>query len=326
MTLFRKTPNTKTSLLRKSGLENSERLLLGRQKLDSTQRRRPATANPAVFSYYARGAAQNDVHTSRQRTGPLGALKRYKVRLGHLPSYVAFVAIGIALGYACMLQPNPRIVLLNTPDTVHRDSKTYQEEVQTIWKKSVLNRTKFTVPIATIRRDITIQFPELASVQIELPLLDRRPTVILSPARPALQLMSSNGSFYVDTSGKVMGRTPELTQNDLKNLPLIRDETGLSAAAGKIIIPGPQALFLRKLFAQLQAEGIATQSITLPPRAANEADVRVAGLQYYIKFSTDSDPRQAVGTYLAAKAKLDAGHVVPTEYIDVRVEEKVFYK
>lgn len=300
---------------------------LGKQrKQDANQRRRPTDVKPGVFSYYARGASPSDQNTGRNQNAGLSVLKRYRLRLGHIPSYMALAAILIALGNACLLQPNPKIILVSTPDTVHRDPKTYQEAVQAIWKKSVFNRTKLTISTAAIRRDIAGQFTELAAVQIELPLLGRRPTVILTPTKPALQLVNASGSFYVDADGKVMARTTDLLQNDLQNVPVVHDETGISVEPGKAFIPAAEASFLRKLYAQLRAEEVAVTSITLPLRAANEADVRVDGQRYYIKFSIDSDPRQAVGTYLAVKAKLDAEGIVPTEYIDVRVDEKVFYR
>lgn len=297
-----------------------------KQKPGNSPRRKSSTVNPAVFSYYARGASPSDQNTGRREDAGTSRIKRYRLRMGHIPSYIALTAIVVALGYSCLLQPNPKIILVSAPDTIHRDAKVYQEAVQTIWKKSVFNRTKLTVSTGSIRRDITGQFSELADVRIELPLLGRRPTVTLTPTRPALQLVSGNGSFYVDASGKVMARTTDVTENELKDIPLIHDDTGISAEPGKNIIPASEALFLRRLYAQLQAQNIAVQTITLPARAANEADVRVTSQQYYIKFSIDSDPRQSVGAYLAAKAKLDVDRVTPAEYIDVRVEEKVFYR
>ncbi len=297
-----------------------------KKKQDQSPRRRPESNNTAVFSYYARGASPSEENTGRNEGSGISAVKRYRLRLGHIPSYLALVAVVTALAYSCILTPNPKIILVNTPDTVHRDPKAYQDGVRAIWQKSILSRTKLTVSTDSIESDIKSQFSELSDVQIELPLLGRRPTVILTPVKPSLQLISNNGSFYVDADGKVMARTTDLTQNELKDLPVIRDETGILAEAGKIVIPAAQAQFLSKLHAQLRAQNIDIQSITLPQKAANEADVRITGLPYYVKFSIESDPRQAVGTYLAAKAKLDGEGVTPAEYIDVRVDEKVFYK
>lgn len=289
-------------------------------------RRRPTDNKPAVFSYYARGASPSSQNIGRNDKPKAAVIGRYRLRLGHVPSYIALTAIVIALGYSCTLQPNPKIVLLQTTGTVHRDPKAYQDGVQAIWKQSLLNRTKLTVSTSAIRQDILSQFGELSAVHIEFPLLGRRPTVLLTPTQPALQFITSNGSFYVDANGKTLARTTDLLQNELKDVPTVQDETGVIAEPGKGIIPASQALFLGQLYAQLRAGDVAIASITLPARVANEADVRIDGLPYLVKFSLDSDPRQAVGSYLAAKTKLAADGIKPAEYIDVRVGEKVFYK
>lgn len=298
-----------------------------KQKPENTEHRRASSSNPAVFSYYARGASPTDQNTGRADVSTKSSTVRgYRLRLGHIPSYIALLAIIIAFGYSLILEPTPKIVLASTPNTVHREPAVYQEAIEAIWKESVLNRTKPTVSTSAIREDITSQFTELADVQIELPLLGRRPTVILTPVQPALHMVSANGSFYVDSAGKVMARTTDLMQNELKDIPLIRDESGIPAELGKNIIPSMQTLFLRRLHAQLLAQNVQIESLSLPKQAANQVDVRVAGQPYYIKFSTETEPRQAVGAYLAAKAKLDREGTAVREYMDVRVDEKVFYK
>ena len=299
-------------------------------KNTSGRQRSSGGATPSVFSYYARGTSPGGHNTGRGETSPvgpaIGRLKAYRLRMGHAPSYVAFTAIVGAVLYSCILQTTPRIVLASASGSVSREPKLYQEAVQDIWKRSIWSRTKLTISTGNIRRDILGQFNELANVQIELPLLGHRPSVILTLQPPALQLISVNGSFYVDRNGKVMVRTSDVKQNELINLPIVRDETGVSAELGKNVLSVSEATFLTKLSDQFRGETIVVQSITLPSNAANEADVRIVGLPYYIKFSFDNDPRQGVGAYLATKVKLDADHIVPAEYIDVRVDEKVFYR
>lgn len=324
MMLKRKIRKSKFSLVNKSGPLRSERLSTPRKSSPETERRRPTNAGSPVFSYYARGSKANGQDTAR-REEP-GAKRQRRLQLGHVPSYASLIVIIIAILYSCYLQPVPKIVVLNTPGTVHRDPKAYQQAIETIWKQSLLNQTKLTVSTSSLQKDIQAQLSELASVRIELPLLGRRPTVTLVPGRPALQLVSKNGSFYVNAAGIVMARTTEITENQLADVILVNDETGISAQPGKGILSGPEVMFLTKLSAQLKAENIAVQSITIPVNAAKEADVRLNEGGYYIKFSFDSDPRQAVGSYIAAKTKLDTDRISPAEYIDVRVEEKVFYK
>lgn len=293
----------------------------------SRRREKPPGSRPTTFSYYARGSSSNENHTARRNEADtVSKRNRYQLKFSHIPSYVALATIVLALGYSGLLQPSPKIVVLNVPNTVHRDTKVYKHAVGAIWGKSIFNRTKFTVSTGGIRREIANSFPEIGDIQIELPLLGRRATVVLTPIKPALELVSVNGSFYVDLGGRVLAKTSDLQKNDVKDLPFIRDESGIASDPGKNIMPSPDAKFLQSLYVYLRSENVAVETITLPAGAVLQADVRVTGQQYYVKFSLDSDPRQAVGTYLASKEKLEMGGITPAEYLDVRVEEKVFYK
>lgn len=324
MGLFRKKSHNKPSLIGRSGLENNQR---SSNRPTSEVRRRPNSGGSPVFSYQARpnaSAAERGQRENRSDVQKRAAASRF--RLGLVPTYIAFSMITVAFLYACYLQADPKIIVLSRPGTVHRDTKAYQAQSKDIWQSSLFNRTKLTVSTGNIRRSIERAFSEIQVAQVELPLLGRRPTIILSPAHPALQLISTNGAFYVNQDGKVLAETADVIQNDLKEIALVRDETGISAEPGKNVFSGPQTAFLTGLFAQLRAQGLSVQSITLPAGAANEADVRLTDKPYTIKFSFDIEPRQAVGTYLATNEKLEADGVMPSEYIDVRVEEKAFYR
>jgi hypothetical protein len=66
--------------------------------------------------------------------------------------------------------------------------------------------------------------------------------------------------------------------------------------------------------------------MTLPP-ATSELDVRVAGQPYFIKFNLQSgDARQQAGTFLATQSHLQSQNIVPSTYIDVRVDGRSYYK
>lgn len=300
-----------------------------KQKIDQNERRRPVSQNTTgVFSYYSQrtGAPAANAESTGRHVEKPSPIKRVSFKIGYLPSYIALVGLIGAILYSFWLQPVPRITVSSQTGTIHRDTSVYQTEIENIWRKSIFNQTKLTVRSGTIRTDILQKFPELADVQVELPLLGSRPAITLAPAKPALQLMSPNGVFYVSSVGRVMSEVDDVTKNQLGDLPLVRDEGGLDAEVGKIVIPEQQAMFLQRLYTQLSAASVVVQSMTLPSTAANQADVRIDGKPYYIKFSMDTDPRQGVGTYLAARDKLLADGVTPAEYMDVRVEEKVFYR
>lgn len=290
------------------------------------ERRRPVSENkPAVFSYYAHSADSSTQGSGRGEEKKGQNAHNYHVKLARIPLYLAFIVIVVALFYSVLLDPSPRVVVLNIPGTINRDSRVYQESVQTIWKQSLLNRIKLTVSTDKISRQIQDEFNELGNVSIQLPLLGHRPTVVLSPASPVLHLIGSNGAFYVAQDGKVMAPVTDVSQNRLNDLPLVRDESNLTVEPGNGILSAPETDFLRKLYKYLKAANLDVQSITLPRNAAGQADVRLVGEGYFVKFSMQNDPRQAVGSYLAIKASMQAENITPKHYIDARVEEKIFY-
>jgi len=299
------------------------------KQINQPARRRPSANNKAVFSYYARGDNANSPshqNTGRSEKAADAKNANYRFRLRMLPSYIALFAIVVAVLYALTLQADPKVNVVSQSGTIHRTSGEYQKATATIWGNSLLNRSKLTVNSANIQSEIKAEFSELAAVKIELPLLGRRPAITLTPARPVLQLSTIKGVFYVDDNGIVLARVDEVSQNKLEALPQVRDEAELPIEPGKPVLSETEAVYLRKLTDQFKAENIQIESITLPRNAAYEADVRMAGQPYYLKFSTLIEPRQAVGSYLAIKKKLDRDAVKVGEYIDLRVEEKVFYK
>jgi hypothetical protein len=83
--------------------------------------------------------------------------------------------------------------------------------------------------------------------------------------------------------------------------------------------------FITGVLAQLQAKQLAITAVTLPP-IAHELHVRIQGQPYYVKFNIQSDARIAAGTFLATKSYLEQGRITPAEYVDVRVEERAYYK
>jgi hypothetical protein len=216
--------------------------------------------------------------------------------------------------------------VLSQPGTIYQDGASYQKAINAVWGAQFGNQFKLSVNGHFLEKQIAAAVPDVASVQVQLPLLGRRPTVVLTPGKPALELVTVNGGFYVDQNGKVMARNSDVKQNQLKDVASVQDESGLKAEPGKTILTIQQASFIQALSRQLGAEGLKVQSMTLPANAGNEIDVRLSGQNYYIKFGTTGDARQGVGTYLAAKNKFDSEHITPAEYVDVRIDEKVFYK
>jgi hypothetical protein len=198
--------------------------------------------------------------------------------------------------------------------------------VSEILGSSVLNKNKLTIDTAKVSSQIKSAFPELDTVEVVLPFMGRKPVVEVTTGRPALYIRGTDGTFVVNAKGRAVIDTAQL-QGSARNLniPTVKDLANIDLGSGKAVLTSQDVTFITTLAKQFAAQNISINSIELPP-LASELHVRVGGQPYYIKFSLLTDPRIASGQYFALKQKLEADHVTPKEYIDSRVEERVYYK
>jgi hypothetical protein len=50
------------------------------------------------------------------------------------------------------------------------------------------------------------------------------------------------------------------------------------------------------------------------------------GVGYFVKFNLHGNAREEAGAFLAVKEYLESSHKTPGEYVDVRVENRAYYK
>ena len=84
--------------------------------------------------------------------------------------------------------------------------------------------------------------------------------------------------------------------------------------------------FIKTVIAQLAAKQVIVSGLTLPV-ASREIDANIAGVGYIVKFNLqDGKALQQAGTFLATKGRLDSQSITPSQYIDVRVPGRAYYK
>lgn len=282
--------------------------------------RRPHNSSSAgVFSYYSK-ARTDSVSNAGRGTETIDLSKKYQ-RWHYIPTYLALLLITVASLYALWLKPDPKVIIIGKPNTIFRPATDYQNTIQDIWKNSLLNQSKLTLNSAKLTTELEQKFPELASIKIELPLLGQRPTVVITPSEPAMKLTNAQGSYYVSHSGKVLADVDEVQSQELSAMPTVTDASQIPADTGSSLLPEPHIQFITRVYAYLTAAKIPIESMTLPANAAHELHVKPKGKGYYLKFSLLTDPKQAVGAFIAAKSKIS-----PNSYVDLRVAEKLFYK
>ncbi|MDB5186309.1 MAG: hypothetical protein JWL85_832 [Candidatus Saccharibacteria bacterium] len=284
---------------------------------------RPSAQNSSVFSYYA-SRSRTDVPTGRYQEAPAPAKRGSKWK--YIPSYIAAVALLIAVINIFTLSTHPRVVSMaqKTPNIL-RDNDIYEEAGQALLSKSIWSRSKLTVDTNYTARELQRQFPEIESVVVTMPLLGNRPVIQIAPAEPSLIMANQTGAYVIDEQGRALLKVRELPLARQFNLPTITDDIGIEMQPGSIVLPQKTVQFISVVKTQLAAKNITIDSLSLPA-VANELHVRIKGEKYFVKFNLQDDARQQAGAFIAVKGHLKSESITPSEYIDVRIEDRAYYK
>ena len=300
------------------------------------QRAVPGTrSSQPAFSYYAQ-RAERPVEPTRQRGRSEAA--DTPSRKGPVASYIwqraglwiLLIAASILLLSSLNLNTDPRLVTLSPrQDSYLLHSQTvYQQGVVSLLSGSIWNHTKLTIQTKSVSNQLQQKFPELSQVSITLPLLGHRPVIYLTFARPALILTSGNNGFVLDDTGKVLVPVSQLPADSHLTLPTVSNQTGLSPAVGKFALTSSEVQFVQAVLIELNRRQIGTTSVALTA-GGDELDVYIKGQPYFVKFNTQmsvQDARQQAGTFIAVQNKLQSENITPSQYIDVRVEGRAYYK
>ena len=304
-------------------------------KKQSNTRKRPSdetrvpSANRSVYAYHQKRSTRENslgrkVETSEQ------VEKRNKQRaIQHIPTLVLVIAVVVSLGYISTLDLNPRIVLIDGQEVSKavnlRDQSVYQAAAQDYIKGSIVNRSKFLIDSDGLSREMKKQFPEIAAATVTLPIMGRRPVIELQATRPAFILTSGSTSMLIGTNGVALVNIKDAADVSALNLHAVSDESGVQLEAGKAALPQEQAQFISIIIEQLEKQGFQIESLTIP-KSPYDLNVRIKGKGYYGKFNILEDPLQQAGSFIALSKKLENDKINPSEYIDVRVGERVFYR
>jgi cell division septal protein FtsQ len=285
---------------------------------------------PSTFSYRS---SRSDQERDTGRQAQREPAKPSSNRLGHFwlqrfGLVVLLLALIASAANVLTLSTSAKVVPLVTTGSrpFLQAIQIYEAAVSQQLKGSIWNHNKITVDTSGLSRQLLNRFPELNSVSVTVPLLAHRLLVYVQPAQPALVLVTSNGSFVIDTTGKalVSGGSPAVLNQP--QLPLLTDQSGLRLQPNHQALPAASVSFVQTVLAQLAARQFAVSSMTLPA-AASELDVQLAGQPYFVKFNLESNnPRGEAGTFLATIAQLRRQNTVPAKYIDVRVDGRAYYQ
>lgn len=278
-----------------------------------------------VFSYYSNRNRSDEAVGRNLNAQP--KIRSVKIDwVNHWPMIVAGVALIVSAFFVLTLNPSPKIsVKADSVPNLLRDNNVYAEAAAQLIKMSIWNRLKPTIDSQSISNDLKREFPELANVEVVIPLAARRPVIEITPATPALIVAGQQGTFVVDKHGRAVIEVRRAPSAITQKLPILTDDSGAAHELGSLVLSKESANFVQVVRQQLEAAEVEIDTMTLPA-LPYELHLRLKGEGYYVKFHTLGDARRQSGAFLAVRDHLRQIKATAREYIDVRVEEKAYYQ
>lgn len=315
--------------------------MLFRNKKTNEQKRtrqpdiKGVSSSTPVFSYHARSVRTDKTSVRKASFLGLGGdkpdtprpkPKRWRQRGIVVAATVLFLALAVL---NLTINTDPEVVMLadtGQRQMLLRSEDAYHQAAQAILGSSVANTNKFTLDTTHIAEEMRKQFTELDDVTVTLPVIGRRPTVYIQPAQPALLVRTPRGEvFVVDTNGRALMSASQVAKAERLGLTVAEDQSGLTITPGQNVLPSGNVSFITEVVGQLKAKKLKIAALILPT-AANELDLKLEGQPYTVKFNLRGDAREEAGAFLAVKQYLERQGKKPGSYIDVRVDNKAYYR
>lgn len=269
----------------------------------------------SLNSYY-KGDSETQGRSPFTTKQPAGKTRKFMFGIADIALLVLLL---FGLAYSLMLKPEPNV---KANVLAYHPSAYYKQQITPLFK-GIKNTNKFSFDEAPLTAAIKQQFPEVQSVHIELPFFSEKPVVWLDISKPAFKLTSQKNSYIVDAKGVAIAI--KNTQAETKGLLAIQDQSGFKTKPGQQVLSSDAVNFIKTIVAQSQAAKVPIKSMVLPAKA-QELDLYTTDANYYVKYYLGGDAMVQAGQFLAARHKFAESGPPPSQYLDVRVPGKIFYK
>ena len=240
------------------------------------------------------------------------------------------IFLGVVL-VSLVVNSSPKIVIIEPSGYQYLPhSKTaYTTAATAAINSSIYNHFKLTISSNDIATYLEKRYPEIDQAYLTIPFIGFSPTVTIELAPPALIYTTTTSTSYLLTSlGSVIAPASILPLQERTSLADVTTTTASPLIAdGDQVVSPADVQFIELVHEALYAKGISVSKMNILI-SAEELDVYPTGVSYYIKFNLQSNNAlEQVGTYLATLNTIkQQGSALPSQYIDVRVEGRAYYK
>jgi hypothetical protein len=288
-------------------------------KLRKNNRRKidPSDNSGRKFIYHSQIKAPDKKNISRN----MSFLKQ-------IPAIISLLAILATLFYITTLNSNPQIVIADNNSSVKflHSSYQYQQTIKSILNKSIFNKSKFTINSNAIAKQFESDYPEFSSATVIIPISGHRLELVLKVSAPILNLQNSTGYYLLNSEGTAIIKFNTIKDMNSTKLVTLIDQSNSKVYLGKSFISSDSINFIQNIIYQYSKKGLMIQNMTLP-NLPFEVDVQSRGESFTVKYNLLNSSSYQIGTYFSTEKYLKTNNLpMPSQYIDLRVPGKAFYK
>jgi cell division septal protein FtsQ len=264
---------------------------------------------------HVRRAGMRPSYTRRQ-PAPRRQLQLPRVRL----VWVWLVATGLILfgvlfGLAQLTAlKQVRIQGNNTLTTIHVAQLTHQG-----LSRQLFGHNLVLVDTAALAAYLQQTEPGIKQVSIQRH-LPHTLVVAVVERQPALNWKTNGAIYLLDTNATVISAT----NATYAHLPTVTDSSNLPVKTGDRVAPTVFVSFCSTVAQLLPPAGYTIQDMTVPETTSEVYVQTTQGV--LLKFDTTRPAGEEIADLKAVQVQLAAAHKTPTQYIDLRIPHKAYYK
>lgn len=267
---------------------------------------------------------RNRTLNSRQAISPLEASERLEAhelvkKRRSVVRRLFMTAVGLAIIVFLLFQLTIDISI-QTPDMKSSNSsKKYVAALNEYYSAHPAERFRFFLNNNDLKQFFLQKAPEVKNIRIEGDFLARS-AVKLTFRQPVAQWSSGGRAYFVDDGGV----TFEQNYFDAPAVA-VRDESGLPTRGGQEVINRQFLSFLGQAVSAFAQYKIKVSEATLPASTVRQVWFKVEGRATQVRMTVDRSAQSQVKQAIITLEYLGKAGNTP-EYIDVRVDQRSFYK
>lgn len=291
-----------------------------RRSIAAQRQRRLHTEDALFEGAYAKHRNLNTASTTTPaETSHRLAMHQLLSRRRRLRFHLTWLLLCLAVVGVLIMQFMATVRVVTPAATPASHTERYQQIVESYLASRPVERFRFMLRTDDLRAFFLEKAPEVHTIRLEG---GGAATAVakLTFRRPVVQWSSGDTRYFVDEHGvtfkKAFGASPAI---------VVKDESGIPTSNGQEVINRQALSFMGQVVAECRERQLTVSEIILPEHSVRQVLISLQGKPYKLKMTVDRSAKAQVEQAAKAVQFVAARQLVPS-YLDVRVDQRVFYK